>query len=302
MIRRICSLIVMGRRASAAVSLASLVLAAGCLDGGGSADGRKTRAWLAASRAATKPPPRCAPRRGSAPTLAVLAHRAFASMPGLDGVAAIRVGSPPRSYVGQRYPGAARITRRSQWLYATGDFETSGSATPVANVAGNRAMWHATLLMAKVAALACRAGAGQPTGFTLRNRDGSEPVINPQGVYQRPLTTRPRAWPSAGATFASTLAALARRYGFHVVQARVLPAVRDAPQVIVSSDQRRHLIAAMHDIDTSLFGPFTNRVYADWFEAVDGAGRPYAFIETDAGGASGGQWVSRGLPYPFPHG
>jgi len=254
---------------------------------------------------------KCATYTSRAPGLGVLLDRTRRTLGDADGIQRVRIDAPPRFYWGRSYPPThTPITRRSLWVYIT--IRSVGNQGDAASVVSQRGVWEADLLVQALHAAVCATGQRAEAGYSLVTPTGQRsPAAESGGAIQS--LPRSYAWPfsAVGDTFRALLGQLSHRYDFRVTSLVVLHGLGDAPLVRVQSDNPKAFIRDLPAIESSLFPPvsdcWTSPVCfnGERLEAFDSNGQP--FVATDGAqaigtgvGGWGGQWVRKGLPYPFP--
>lgn len=163
------------------------------------------------------------------------------------------------------------------------------------------ASWEAQLVFGALRDDFCSAG-----GASLERTTG---VANAAGWADDTYALEQRFPNPSPAAFKQRLALVARRYGFHVVELRLLHPEQMAPLLVVKTSRNRAKFA--HDVGTieALLDPSRNAHGASastfegfFFAAEDGKG---LFLSTEGvvrGTAEGGQWAATENLYPYVHG
>lgn len=225
------------------------------------------------------------PRSRSNASPQQIAQRVLARFGDRRYIHGIRIGRPPRSYLGTRI----KVPRDALWAYiaAPGASVVSGSIlhpTQKQELDGTIADWEATILFGALRDEFCAAGGRPLAGWS---GGGELGVSNDAMPFEQRF---PNPKPAA---FRRRLALIGRRYGFKVVSLRLLRPLQYAPLIVIQT--RRDPRAFEQDLGAidSLVNPARPGDYTFEAELIEARGARGVFAET-YGGLRGTAWGGRG--------
>jgi hypothetical protein len=163
------------------------------------------------------------------------------------------------------------------------------------------ASWEARLAFGALRDDFCSAG-GPALSRTIAGADAGGWAQENYALEQR----FPNPTPAA---FKQRLALVARRYGFHVVELRLLHPEQIAPLLVVKTNRNRErfsrdvgTIEQLLDPSTNAHGTSALTFEGFFFAAEDAKGLFLSTEGVDRGTAEGGQWAAAENLYPYVHG